>query len=323
MGRGRVKAERMRFWREGIGSVLLAGFAGCAMLAVLSGMLLPVTALGASTPPAVSGDVRRAGEDLARVLGAQPPLEEFFALLRQGGLSYDAELTVPTRYVRECRRGRALSTLLGLYRTDHAYARAFGQSSSVPLQDTLEQTELPGHAARALLRCWNAESGKEGSAPSSAQLRQQLLRQLASVEEVREMVDIFYGNLLEQVHILCVSLLRVPQEQWKNPSLASAVQDAVRRLDAFRRVLQGWATTPALLKEMGLHSDITLLDRVQADLELWLMQPSSALAQAALDKVDETRSDLARLCKLPPKEDPGPYWRLQEREDLFKPRNFF
>lgn len=293
----------------------------------LLGILLAGGAALSSVDPAWSasrtGDAspavqaRQAGEDLAQMLKDKRPLEESFAMLRKAGLAFDADLAVATSFVRDCRRGRALSTLAGLYRADYAYAQAFGQVSAIPLRETLEQAGQSPAMTGALLHAWGV-----GGAASSDELRQ-ALRTLSSMDEVRHMVDIFYGALLEQVHILCSGLLRLSPQQWQGASFAPAVEAVIHRLDAFRRVLQGWAASPALVRELGLHSDITLLDRAQADLEMLLLQPGPALAQAALDKVSEERESLARLCKAPPQEEKGRQHRLQLREDIFTPRNFF
>lgn len=252
-----------------------------------------------------------------------PPLEAALAHLREAGASYDADITVPTRFVRECRRGRALSTVLGMYRAGQAYALGFGQSTKIPLRETLEQTQLSPVVQQGLARGWSLAQPSQELAPQAREDLRQTLLTLPTVEDVRTVVDSIYGSLLEQAHIVCASLLRVPPEQWERGHFAPVLQALIRRTDGFRRTLQGWAASPALLKELGLHSDITLLDRMQVDLEMLLMQPTVAVAQGALVLLAEEREDLVRLCKLPPKEEKGSYWQLQTRENLFKPKNFF
>lgn len=297
-----------------VGLWLLAGFQH------LGGYAL---AASAEASEAVPPEIRRASADLARMYVEIPTLESALGLLREAGLPYDAEHTVPTRFVRECRHGRALSTLLGLYRTDYAYALAFGQKPHMPLLDTLEQAELSPEVRQGLAKGW-VLAGRGAAQNAQAQLTK-TLHSLSSIEDVRALLDITYGSLLEQTHILSASLLRLPPEQWGKiqDDFSTALQAIIARVDGFRRVLQGWTNNSVLVKELGLHSDITLLDRVQADLEMLLLQPTPALVQATLKKVEEERVDLVRLCKLPPKEEKGSHWQLDKRDDLFKPRNFF
>lgn len=290
-------------------------------LAAEAGAALP--AAFQASQAASQAAVRRAGEDLARLLMENPPLEAALALLQEAGASYDADITVPTRFVRECRSGRALGTVLGMYRAGQAYALGFGQSTKIPLRETLEQTALSPSVRHGLTQGWALVQPNQELAPRAREDLRQTLLSLPTVEDMRTVVDTIYGSLLEQAHIVCASLLRVPPEKWERGHFAPVLQALIQRTDGFRRTLQGWAASPVLLKELGLHSDITLLDRMQVALEVLLMQPTVVVAQGALALLAEEREDLVRLCKLPPKEEKGEYWQLQTRDDLFKPRNFF
>ena len=310
---------------------LCAVFLGGMALWPVCPLTGPGAALAASAAP-VPPEVRQAAEDIANLFRDSLPLPASLELLSQANVRYDAEITAPTRYLLDCRRGRGLSVLLGIYRADAAYAQAFSQPSRIPLREGVERLNLTPEVVDALESGWGMQSSPQSTTrvagERARQGLQQAARSLKDMPDVQIFMDMLIGVLLENMHILTKSIVQLAPDADTGVALVPAMADLSRRVDAYRRILLGWTEQPELVRQLGLHNEITMLDRMQANLELLQNQPSRALVQQLMEQVDEFRGDLMVLCDKPPpppevERGAGGIWQLYERKDMFKPRNFF
>ena len=301
------------------------------MLRLVLPFFLCLTLLSVGTVHAARGkapaEVRQVAAEVATLAKDIGPTSQIFGLLRQAQPLFDAEVLLPRRHLLECRQGRVLSMLVGFYRSDASYAKIHDQEVDIPLKQGLEMLGLSPEAVQSMEYAWAVDGGVDARV-AGARVRQGVQEAtlgLQNMNDVRIMVDIFYGMGLEAVYIATRTLLAIAPDAQTGVAMGPALNEVVRCLDVFRQQLQLWAKRPQLVKELGIHRQLNTLDALQSDVEVLLIQPSRPVADRLLKTIAEAREGLTVLCTPVPREEPAKshVLRLYNRDDLFKPKNFF
>ena len=280
---------------------------------ILVPLLLLVLAAAPATALKLPGakPLARLGAELHRLFGEgqAEAMMRRVELVRQAGLSYAPELTVPLTSTLGCKSREDLRVLAGMLGFDANYALAFGHkdifltnrafardnvTSRLPAAVRLESVPLPAGAAQAILADPDDKQAQQALAAAGSRVIDTMIDTASKDPEVMDLfVDGLYGSTLEGLYVVC----RLAMTSDVGPDVIRLLDEQADRVSRFLGALAAAQDDDSLAMMLDAVDRRALLDPILQRLRDRKGNMTTNDLEWILELVTPQRAQYAAACR--------------------------